>query len=1359
MSSYSHDHSRAWSLQGLLCILCLLGLAACDNNQGVNYTAPANCEQDSDCEQGSDCEQDSDCAADQRCGEEGRCQEGCRADTCQGDDLVRCVQGQAQEPTACPNGCLQRGDGAACLGDQVCEPNSRGCDNAEVAWSCNEDGSRRSTALCVDGSSCANGECQPPIIECEPDSVGCLDPETAFVCDAQGAAVARPCGQGQLCQGGSCRDVVCPANTTSCDGDALVTCNAQGTASTSQPCNQTEACLDSALGCRCEQGACVERECAPGALRCQEGAAQACERGVWGDAQACGFDQACLEGACVPAQGCQAGQTLCAGDKLLACEGDAFVLRLDCADNGLLCDGAQGACAERICEPSARSCRGDVALRCDPRGSGFEDAGVDCAADGGGCFEGLCEARCRPGRVRCDGAQVLTCRPDGLGEDAQACAPGLICAQGVCGEPVCEPGQALCAGARATTCAEDGSGGLPGGEDCAAQGMRCREGACIGGDNLCPVTIARGGAQGVPLRQRDVVIEASQTLILDGTASLDDDSVSRVAWVQVEGPPGATLAPDTDPRRSLVTGLHPLERYVFEATAYDSARVPACEPARLEVYTVDSDAWVFHVLWHNPADPDEQDNEGADVDAHLLQASDGFWFEQPQDLHFNNAEVTWDGATSALVLDDTNGRGPEVIRLSQAADCQWYVLGLHLFRQQLGDSFVTVDVFRDGALVWSQVDLVMDLTDQWVTALAVHGGSGELFPILEDQPSAPREQRPLLSQEAAESGLCGFPEDVEVLPTCQPDALGDLRDPADAAPLEQGPYEGLTLCPDERDHFTAQVEPGQAWFVRFRPDRALSVGALVTHQGERLLEELLPGVNAIPVAQPGEHLLRLRWLRGAGISYDLSSWTCPARPSGQETQEGAPEALPGLHEGELCSHGHYRRVELRPGDTLRARVGQGDPHRDYRLRLRLLDAQGQTLAGGITEGDALTTVEATVEAQAVVYVQVEPLLPVQTRYSLELEVLPAPDSPDLAVLDAQLGPLLAGQPYEGSLTLQNRASVQAPASTVHLYLGQEGALGDSPTLLGTAQAPALAARQRAEVPFSLPGFFAPEEGPLWLCMQADADQALDEEDEEDNTLCRQVTVDRDCQDALTPSSQEQPVTLEPGDYEALRACQDPRRDWYRVCAGPEDQIQVHLLFNRALAPLRATLYNERGEPLGNAGPAEEGLLLDVEATGEEACYLFSVWYSSGDPDELLSALYGMSVSVAPLPPEQRCAPGGEPNNSLSDSAPLAPLLEAQAPLDRCPAGDVDFYSFSVSEQAEAFTLCVVPGEEVPSTNIVLSVYDDQQQQLGAQSNPQPCLTQEVVPGAAQYFMRVLVPSRELRKLPYQITLEEQTPEP
>lgn len=730
------------------------------------------CTNDTQCEDGESCIEgecvEGDCRTNIDCPDPLVCvdsacipEEGCVVGQtrCNANTIIRCLAGGEEVMEPCDDGsvCLETGGSAMCH-EIICEAGDRTCQDAETVSVCNTTGTELVEEPCAQGDVCTEGVCGP--IPCEPFEIGCADDNTAFACDADGQIELLPCRSDQFCEDALCRDRACTPGESQCVGDTIVSCNDAGTEVQRVYCGDQPQCAENPGGCACVDLDCVPRVCVPGSRRCVGNGSQACSEDgtTWLAREACGEADECVEGSCVPSE-CETGTRVCSGEVLLTCEG-TWSAR-DCTASDRICE--DGACRERACEPGAPLCAdGDVATRCNVRGDGVEP-GTDCGDLGLTCRDGQCLDTCEPGARRCENGTVRICENDGLGERVIDCGDTQICLDGFCRAPVCEPGELGCDGSRIAECNDGGTGFVPVGEDCADDGLRCSAGECVEGENECPVTVARAGSSEaqVPLRAGFVVVPAASALVLDGTESTDDDQVTRVMWRRVDGPGGITLAADLDARRALVTNLRPMERYVFEAVAIDSTGLEACEPDTVEVYTVGDEQLIFHLLWDNDADPDPHDMQGSDVDLHLLKTRTGLWFDAPFDCHWANQHPDWGPESPDQVVDDTNGRGPEIIVMDNPSPCEWYSVGVHYWRAVFGEARAHLHVFNNGTLAWSEFDHVLGGTGAWWEAMLIHWPTGSVFTTGLDFLEPQRSSRPHFSEEARDSDLCGIPDDID----------------------------------------------------------------------------------------------------------------------------------------------------------------------------------------------------------------------------------------------------------------------------------------------------------------------------------------------------------------------------------------------------------------------------------------------------------------------------------------------------------------------------------------------------------------------------------------------------------------------
>ncbi|HKO90659.1 MAG TPA: expansin EXLX1 family cellulose-binding protein [Polyangiaceae bacterium] len=256
-----------------------------------------------------------------------RCESGSTLETCNST-------GTAFTATQC-------GTGNVCYSGQCqplnCKVGESVCLGEEI-HTCNAD--EKSTTLlrtCNTGSACspATHDCAPLL--CEPLLAACSG-NTATRCDATGFAfdfsASTPCTGGLSCTAGACRGSegalpntpitpiptgqldplpvpaevtqvaqTCTASQVWCEGNRLNTCNAQGTAFTTQDCGT---------------GTCGGAAATP---------------------------------ACLPAQVCTPSQTSCDGmTQVGTCSADGTALSSTRCPNGTLCQGA-GSCDPVACNP------------------------------------------------------------------------------------------------------------------------------------------------------------------------------------------------------------------------------------------------------------------------------------------------------------------------------------------------------------------------------------------------------------------------------------------------------------------------------------------------------------------------------------------------------------------------------------------------------------------------------------------------------------------------------------------------------------------------------------------------------------------------------------------------------------------------------------------------------------------------------------------------------------------------------------------------------------------------------------------------------------------------------------------------
>ena len=262
----------------------------------------------------------------------------------------------------------------------------------------------------------------------------------------------------------------------------------------------------------------------------------------------------------------------------------------------------------------------------------------------------------------------------------------------------------------------------------------------VGVDNRCPVAVARGFIRDDPQQRRDTNIDwatPTDILILDGGGSFDPDGeIVSYAWEMTRSPEGTTTAlrplegfESDESRRQFFIPLS--GRYEFMLRVFDDVGFQDCDtPATVTVIALPDELIHIELQWHNPLDFDETDDEGADVDLHLVKVGHN-WFDGTYDTYYANESPSWSPELPSLDIDDTDGRGPENIQMDNPLDCQWYAVGAHYFERQFGTAYADVRIFIDGVQIRQLINRPLENTDDFWDVGRLHWPSGEFF-IVDD---------------------------------------------------------------------------------------------------------------------------------------------------------------------------------------------------------------------------------------------------------------------------------------------------------------------------------------------------------------------------------------------------------------------------------------------------------------------------------------------------------------------------------------------------------------------------------------------------------------------------------------------------
>ncbi|MEY3012448.1 MAG: hypothetical protein RIT45_1183 [Pseudomonadota bacterium] len=253
---------------------------------------------------------------------------------------------------------------------------------------------------------CEDGACRARI--CDPGASAC-QPGGVAKCSARGTSFlpATACGANETCQSGACLPNTCVAGSANCTAAGLAVCRADGSGFDVTPCATGTICAAGASGVP----ACLEQHCTPGASVCDGGLVVSCDaQGLASSAvRDCAAEgKTCQAGTCV-APTCVPGVQTCMGGSLGTCAGDGSTWQTSPCGAGQVCAGS--GCVAAACVPSESFCAGDVPAVCHGDGLGFDK---QAACSGGqSCKQGACVGQtfvCGDGL--CDGDESSSCPTD-----------------------------------------------------------------------------------------------------------------------------------------------------------------------------------------------------------------------------------------------------------------------------------------------------------------------------------------------------------------------------------------------------------------------------------------------------------------------------------------------------------------------------------------------------------------------------------------------------------------------------------------------------------------------------------------------------------------------------------------------------------------------------------------------------------------------------------------------------------------------------------------------------------------------------------------------------------------------------------
>ncbi len=287
----------------------------------------------------------------------------------------------------------------------------------------------------------------------------------------------------------------------------------------------------------------------------------------------------------------------------------------------------------------------------------------------------------------------------------------------------------------------------------------------------CPEAVAKASIRGTPSQPASVITATPlDYVILDGTESHDaDGEVVTWKWEILESPPGTPV--NLEPTQS-----DPLDEdqsvrevqvmtagtYRFGLTVVDDSGFQSCQEAVVEIVVIPDQNIHIELTWTNPADPDETDSQGSDLDLHLVKMGPGQWFESPYSIFYLHPNTTgdpiWNPEDPSLDIDVQDGMGPENITMSNPDHCQWYAVGVHYFAEMWGTAYATVRIYINGSMRYERPHFPLNHSGHFWDVARIHWDSDASDATVVNvdgfYPMAPQGEEPAVTSDMINTGKC-----------------------------------------------------------------------------------------------------------------------------------------------------------------------------------------------------------------------------------------------------------------------------------------------------------------------------------------------------------------------------------------------------------------------------------------------------------------------------------------------------------------------------------------------------------------------------------------------------------------------------
>ncbi len=257
-----------------------------------------------------------------------------------------------------------------------------------------------------------------------------------------------------------------------------------------------------------------------------------------------------------------------------------------------------------------------------------------------------------------------------------------------------------------------------------------------GTNNACPQAKSDAKIRDTNRYQTTIATIPLKYIEFRGSGSTDaDGTVARYEWTVVSQPIDSTSRLSSTSVENPELFLDLAGEYVVELKVYDDKGTASCGDQSLIriVATPDEDISI-QLAWETPADPDDTDANGTDIDLHYLHPN-GSWNRSPFDIFFNNKSADW-GITAdasddpSLDIDDVNGAGPENVNHDNPQNDITYSVGVYYYTDNdFGPSYATVRIFIGGVSQFEALDQFLPGTGAFWYVATISWPSRQISPV------------------------------------------------------------------------------------------------------------------------------------------------------------------------------------------------------------------------------------------------------------------------------------------------------------------------------------------------------------------------------------------------------------------------------------------------------------------------------------------------------------------------------------------------------------------------------------------------------------------------------------------------------